>query len=210
MKTNIRFLLALAVASLLLISCRSTRERKDDRAVNRVTASRPLLSKVKAPVDSLWPCIVDTVTRFKPGRVDSIPYEVLVPIEIDTVSRQRLLDSMLQSGVCWDAAKAAYNQGFKDAKKKLENVKIPVSAPDTIYNTVVDRRGLDIANAARLFAEHQTATLQGTISTLQSTADSYRKERNKWMWSFISLLVLAGITAGVALYLKLKPKLLPL
>jgi len=208
MKQNLRFLLAIIVASLLLISCSTT--RKDQKAVERVTASRSLLNQVKAPVDSLWPCIVDTVTKFRPGKTDSIAYAVLVPIEIDTVDRQRLLDSMLQSGICWESAKTVYNEGFSAARKQMKDIKIPMKAPDTVEVTLIDRRGLDIANAARLSAQQEAATLRGTIATLQSTAEDYKKERNKWMWPFIGLLLAVGITAGVYFYLRFKPKLLPL
>ena len=197
--------LILIWAAICFSSCTVIR---DNKAVNRVTASRILLYRVKAPVDSLWPCIIDTVTKFKPGRVDSVPYEVLIPLFIDTTDRNRIADSLQNTeGICWELNKQAYNNGFKAARKLIEGFKVPLPVRDTIETFNVDHRGLDIANSARLSAEHEVANLQGTITGIQSTADDYKSERNKWMWAFIGLLVLAASVSVLTLYLKFKPKL---
>lgn len=165
-----------------LVSCRAT---KDIKAVERVTASRTLLNRVKPAVDSLWPAVCDTSTKFRPGRIDSILYSVYVPMLVDTTNRKRLLDSLVGSdGICWESGKVAYNLGFQDAKKLMKDVKIPKPAPDTVDNTVVNRRGLEIANDARKTAEFK-------VASLQATADGFKKERNVLFW------IVLGLTAGL-------------
>lgn len=165
--------------------------------MERVSANRSLLNQVKPLIDSLWPCINDTAREFIKGKIDSIPYNVYVPVLIDTSDRKRIIDSIsLQQKSCSSAVEEGYNQGFKAAQKKYSSIKVPVPTPDTIRLKIIDNRKLDIANATL-----SNVLKQAAIS--QSAADKYRKERNILFW--IILVLTLGI--GIGLFFKFKPKL---
>lgn len=190
------------MALALVVSCKTA---KDTSAVNRVLASKPLLNKVKPAVDSLWPCSWDSTSEYHPGKIDSIPYEVYSPIFIDTLDRKRIVDSVIRvtdpqidSSVAnlQQIAIDSYNEGFKDAKAKFKDVKIPVPAPDTSIKKLRDNRELDICNEARQAAEDK-------LIQAQTKAEGWKKERNILFWLVLGLV--AGL--GASLFIKLKPKL---
>lgn len=184
----------LIVILIVFTSCRAT---KDSSAVKRVSADYVLLNQVKPLVDRLWPCINDTVVRIKKGKIDSIPYNVYIPILVDTIDRNRIVDSVAsQQKNCLTAMVQSYNEGFKAAEKKYSKLKVPVPTPDTIINTIEDTRKLDIANSSRF-----SALLQ--LSASQSAAANFKSERN--ILFFIVLGLILGI--GVGLFFKFKPRL---
>ena len=188
------------MALAFVVSCKTV---KDTAAVNRVTASKPLLKKVKPAVDSLWPCSMDTTSEYRKGKIDSIPYEVYVPLFIDTVNRNHIRDSIIARldpqldtslAAIQQVADDAYNEGFKAARKQFKDVKVPVPAPDTTIQKYRNNRELDICNDALRNAEDR-------VIQEDTKAKGYKHERNILFWIVLGLTI--GL--GASLFLKLKP-----
>lgn len=68
---------------LILASC--TTAKKDQRAVNRVLSSRQLIDKIYPAINELYPCIIDTVIQFKPGKIDTL---ISVYVDVDTIVKR--------------------------------------------------------------------------------------------------------------------------
>lgn len=67
---------------ILLFGCSTI--KKDQRAVDRVLASRELIEKVYPKIEELYPCIVDTVINYREGKTDTL---VSVYVDYDTIVR---------------------------------------------------------------------------------------------------------------------------
>jgi hypothetical protein len=189
------------LAFAVLVSCSTV--KKDNAAIERVTAKRSLLNKVKPVVDSLWPCIIDTNKRLIPGRIDSIPYAVYVPIQLDSIAVEKSIAAIDTSKIFHKAYKLGYTAGFDDAKKALLNLKIPVHTPDTLLTSLINNRPLDIANKALATAEQE-------LSAQQALAVSYKTDRNKaiTIGSIVSAILLILLVGSNIAWLKSKSKLI--
>lgn len=183
MKNPIQILLIVCV----LFGCNPVKQaqRQDVKAVKRVQANVDLLSQMKEPVYRLWPPIPGTI---KPGKVDSIPYPVYVPIDLtDTTVAKQYMDSVLNSkdSLCIDATLKAYMDGFEAARKKWMKTKIPIpAAPDTF----VDNNMIYLLKDSLI---RQQIRLEGAVHA----ADGYKKERDGLMWIIAGMLL--AIVAGV-------------
>ena len=174
MFSKLFYIIILMLVILAFLGCNPAKKiaRKDDAAIERVTAKRSLLNRIKAPIDSLWPCIVDTAIVYRKGKTDSLYFIDFQPI--DTVNRKRIIDSI---GNC--DLSAAFDAGVNSCSKK----RLIINHYDTLIKTEVDRKGLDICNDARAAAENKAASNQ-------SKADLYRSDRQVCIYFIIGLLIL--------------------
>lgn len=166
-------LITSVIATLLLLAmCGCNAEKrtanKDNRAIERVSAKKSLLNRLKANIDSLYPCIVDTTVKYIKGKTDSLYFIDFQAI--DTVNRKRIIDSI---GEC--DLTAAFDAGY-NAKKKLV-----ITIHDTLVTTVVNRRELDICNDARVAAVIKAAQ--------QESAKNIYKEDRQVAYGIIALLL---------------------
>jgi hypothetical protein len=150
--------------------------RKDNAAVERVTAKRPLIDRVRPFVMDLYPCANDTIQVWMPGQVDSVPYAVPV---LNQEELNNIIDSlgMEYQGQCDEALRKAYLEG-------RASVKIPKRKPDTLRLTIVDRTLLASKNA-------EISTLKGEIlRQIQINDECEKEKRSSLVMNFIGLAVL--------------------
>lgn len=164
---------ALMVAGLLagcLFLIRCNVAKKDQRALERVQAKRPLVDKMLPIVQELYPCVADTVQIVIPGGIDSVFYPV--PI-LDTIRDRR----------------AGYQQGYIDGQLSISKKKYARALPDTILKTIIDRSGITSYQT-------QIAYLNGQLSEkndrLIELTDA-RKERDWTVYGLIALLIMSNI-----------------
>lgn len=172
----IMFCLLLFLVSLLFQGCSAERisTERDKQALQRVLASRYLIDKAKPAIDQLYPCVPDTVGIVYPGGVDSIPYPVPV---FETIIVPNDMDSL--------QIEAAYERGYRDARKYLSALKLGVKHPDTLR--MIDRR-----NEEKL--QKEIYMLKGNIEEKQKQIDAEKGSQRTWLWLFI--LAIVGLIAS--------------
>lgn len=191
----------LALAFLISCSAEKRIERKDNAAVERVRAKKSLLDKVKPQLDTLYPCKIDTNPKFLPGRVDSVPYPVLVPLFPDSSAIKKLKDSIaklkIDSARAEDMFASGYAKGYNVAANLFSNLKVPVKAPDTLLNTVIDRKDLNSCRG-------ENENLKQQLSAEKKLNQSILDDKNTYlMWLIIvSSLFVSSIVLNV--YLKVR------
>jgi len=197
------------IAFLLLSSC--SEAKKNQKALDRVETNPELLRSAFARGLELFPCANDSVFITKPGKIDSILLNVLLPI--DTANRTRIKDSLLSNilqplqDICNEKIKAAYDLGIATSANEFSKIKIPVKSPDTIGGVVVDRRLVKSLADTIVKKELIIAGYNGVLSEVRSNLSAQKKETNKWKWYF--WLSVAGLVASHVLrsYIKLPFKL---
>ena len=158
----------LLVGCLILIRCSVT--KKDQRALERVQAKRPLVDKMLPVVRDLYPCVADTQAIIIPGGVDSVFYPV--PI-IDTV---------------YDRG-SGYAQGFIDGQLSITKKKYAVALPDTILKTIIDRTGLATYERRISYMEGQLSERDERLKELQGEC----KGKEWWTYALIALLIITNV-----------------
>lgn len=166
----------LIVGCLFLLRCSVA--KKDQRALERVQAKRPLVDAMLPVVRDLYPCVADTHAIIIPGGIDSVYYPVPV---IDTV---------------YDRG-SAYARGFIDGQMSITKQKYAVNLPDTILKTIVDRSGLSAL-------ERQIAYMNGQLNERDARIKETQGERKGREWFTYSLIALLIITNVVWAVIRLK------
>jgi len=183
---------------LLLFLCSCSEVKKNQKALDRVETNPELLRSAFARGLELYPCATDTTFITKQGKVDSIPYNVL--IKIDTTNRSRVKDSLLSNilqplqDICNEKIKSAYDLGVSTATNEFAKIKIPIKAPDTIGGVVVDRRLVKSLADTIIKKELIIAGYNGVLSEVRTNLSEQKKETNKWKWYFY--LSIAGLIAS--------------
>lgn len=96
------------------------------------------------------PCVNDTVETFLPGRIDSIPYPVLIldketlRHKADSITRELAKKYHHDQQECDSAVNESFNIGFQQATYLASLIKVPVYRPDTLKRTVTDTRERDL------------------------------------------------------------------
>ena len=200
----------------VIVSCNTQKQiaKRDNAAVERITAKRSLLAELKPFVDSIWPCIVDTTgVMLLPGKVDTLrissggdvysDYGLAFPFLLDTTwlfkykdSTKLTVDSSISKHID-EAYKSGYVKGFQTAVEQFNSHQL-FRAPDTMTYSLRSRRELNIANDAL----HST---QQQLSGSRSLAESYKQDRNyAYLYLIIAIILLVGTNL---LWAKLKFKI---
>ena len=159
---------ALLVGCLAFLQCSVA--KKDQRALERVQAKRPLVDAMVPVVRDLYPCILDTIAIVIPGGVDSVYYPVPV---IDTVYDRR----------------SGYAQGFIDGQLAITKQKYAVHLPDTVLKTIIDRTGVQTM-------ERQISYMNGQLSERDEQLKEFKsakRERDWTMYGLIALLIITNV-----------------
>jgi hypothetical protein len=168
MKTRILMATGLLVGCLSLLRCNVA--KKDQRALERVQAKRPLVDAMLPVVQSLYPCVIDTIAVVIPGGIDSVFYPV--PI-IDTV---------------YDRG-SGYAQGFIDGQISISKKKYVRDLPDTVLKTVIDRTGITTYQTQLSYMKGQLSERNDRLKELQGA----RRERDWTVYGLIALLVITNV-----------------
>lgn len=194
-----------AILALAVFSCNPAKQaaRKDQKALDRVTAKRALIDSVAPIVFDLYPCANDTFTTFLSGGIDSVPYPVPV---LDEKQRAHIIDSLKSvfSGNCAEAVQAGYNSGYNNAIIDLKNQKVPVKRPDTLQHSIVDRQKHNQYEKAIAALREKGAATEAQNQQLNIQMAESKKQANKWVWLFIAACIALGLTNGLWVYSKLK------
>lgn len=147
------------------------------------------------------PCANDSFVVYLPGKTDSIPLEIFIPV-LDTEYLNKILDSIqdkykYDSQSCKSAVKSAYVSGYNTAetkwKNKLATIKIPNKKVDTIKIFVADKQKVALLESDIINKNQKIAELNLALSEKKSKS-------KQWFWLFIvSCLLLI-----FSLYTKLK------
>lgn len=194
-KLIILFLTAV-VLSLIFSSCSSTK-KLDNKAVDRVLASKPLTEKVGREWEKDNPC-KNVITKMLPGAVIMQPYPVEKLIKaLDSAGMVKYYDSLNkalrlkyneQQKDCSRQVNDAFNTGYEKAKYELSQQLQPVKQPDTAFEE--DTRRLGIAIDSMNY-------YKGLYTQKTAESGEYKKERNK---SRLYLWILVAIIAGIGAY----------
>lgn len=194
----IRFIINLIAAiavillvTLILYGCNTPKqiERKDQAAVDRVSAKRPLLDKIAPAIFALYGNGSDTVLTFLPGGIDSIPYPVP---QFDEKAKQKTIDSLteLHSDSCTEIAKNAYEMGFDYATEAIRNMKLPVKRPDTAVYNIKDQQlhGLYEQHIKDLNADK--SKLKGQVQQMEKQIIAGNQRERGLFWLIIAAVAL--------------------
>lgn len=208
----IMFILKLIAAIIFIIvvasvvfGCNTPKkiEREDQKAVDRVTAKRPLLDKVAAAIFALYGNGKDTVLTFLPGGIDTV--SVAVPV-MDEQAKKRIIDSLneLHGEQCTEMAKNAYELGFDQATEAIRNMKIPVKRPDTSIYNIKDLKlhGLYEQHIKELNAKK--FGLEGQVLQLDKMLKEEQQESKKQFWWNIGLIVALVVVILLWIYTTFK------
>lgn len=188
----------LAIAALLFVlGCNTERkaQRKEDKLVSKITASRKALERVAPYVFDLFPQAIDTTFTFKKGMTDSStigetyftdqsPFteegsQFDPPVLLyDTTGME---GEMMQRVVlryqdrCNEAVKNAFDMGFDVAAKAIKNFKIPIKQPDTLLASIQDKRALKILGDSLVQKEKQRAEAIVKLGSSEESISTLRK-----------------------------------
>lgn len=214
MKAKQAFAIA-ALIGLFLCACDPAKraQRKQDKLVDKATASRAVLARLYPVVISLWPCANDSTATFAPGRVDSPALAAIAgaaanltppsvnPVETpdfglyaDSITK-KLVDSL--RGVCGLNMMASFDSGYARAAQDCRKIKIPVRRPDTLKISVLDRRAVQTAYDSLHARDKTVSNLQGQNQTLHDQAAKDRK-------AMIIAIVIGAILLIVVIYLLIR------
>lgn len=168
MGSKILLAVGLAVGCLVLLRCSVA--KKDQRALERVQAKRPLVDQMLPVIRDLYPCVADTEAVFIPGGVDSVYYPVPV---VDTV---------------YDRG-SGYAQGFIEGQLSVAKKKYARPLPDTIRKTVIDRTGIATMERQIAYMNGQLTEREDRLNELKGA----RKERDWTVYGLIALLVITNV-----------------
>lgn len=157
------------IAMVLLFGCNVAKQ--DQRAVDRVTASRPLLDKVGAKWAELNPCANDTILEFIHDSTTVTDYkrDTLIEERNDTIY-----------------------YFITDTLNKTRTV--------TRNIIVTDNRAVDSLKAQSVVSKLEIARLNGNIQAKENEIKLAHKSSNKWMWCFFSLAaVIAAVVVLILL-----------
>jgi hypothetical protein len=170
----------LTVGCFFLLRCSVA--KKDQRALERVQAKRPLVDAMLPVVRDLYPCVTDTVAIIIPGGVDSVFYPVPV---IDSV--------YLRDAEKADIRERFFRKGYIEGRLSISKEKYARQLPDTILKTVIDRSGVTAM-------ERQIAYLNGQLSEREERLAELKGERRGkewWLYGLIALLILTNAVWAV-------------
>lgn len=178
------------MSAIVLFSCSSVKQaaRKDDAAVERVTASKSLLAQVEPAVKDIFPCDCDSSVVYKPGKIDSVPYPVYIGVALDSTELSNL-KATLQAQTSRERSliDSAYKAGFAVAVRQMRDVKIPVKTPDTAQYTI---RSTDTEKRLQL----QLAQEQKKTTAAETKAQIYMEDRTKLIWALVIAIILLVLT----------------
>lgn len=202
---NCIYFILIVLLLIMVFSCNPAKvaARKDEKALNRVTASRPLIDRMKTVVMDLYPCANDTFAVWIPGGVDSIPYPTPV---LDSAQRRKIIDSLntVFTSDCDVAINASYEAGYKNALIDLQKGKFAAKRPDTLQQTIVDKQRQNSDREYLVKLKIENANLQGQLSEKDKRIKEAIKEQRTWYWWFISAASLLVLTNAFWIFLKLK------
>jgi hypothetical protein len=138
--------IAILLLAVLFSGCKLFRsiekreEYKDNIALQRVQAKKDLADQVYIEQAKLHPC-ENVITKFIPGKADSIPYPVLTP---DTSRYQKIVDSLqcLYADDLNEAMRQAAKAGYDECAATYKKQMIPLPVHDTV--SYEDGRKLDV------------------------------------------------------------------
>ena len=158
---------------------------------NRVMKNQEAFNNIGKKWLEKNPCANDSFYVYLPGKTDSIPLEIFIPV-LDTEYLIKILDSIqdkynYDSASCNSAVKAAYIVGYNSAetkwKNKLSATKIPTKRVDTIKVVVADKQKIGILEAD-VIAKNQK------ISDLNLELSELKWKSRQWFWLFVLSMLL--------------------
>lgn len=173
-----RILLAVGLMAgcSLLLRCSVT--KKDQKALERVQAKRPLVDAMLPVVRDLYPCVADTVAIVIPGGIDSVFYPEPYIDSIYVIETERA-----------EIKQKMYRRGYIEGRLSIAKEKYARQLPDTIQKTIIDRSGVTAL-------ERQIAYLNGQLNEREERLKEItgeRKGKEWWTYGLIALLILTNV-----------------
>lgn len=191
-KTDLRVRILMLViacgilAALTLTGCNPVKKVLKDESKMREVWEEGVLKD--------W-CKSDSVIKFLPGRVDSIPYPVpITRKELDTAALRsaikRVIDSSDQE--CLTAMELSYSAGYNDAIDKIGKQKFADKKPDTVQVTKFDTDKEKLLEKKNSELQGQLVEKEKQLKQAQDKEKEQRKRANKWrlyFWLFLAVVV---------------------
>lgn len=158
---------------LVFYSCNSEKKiaRKDEAALQRVTAKRDLINRIVPVVRYLYPCINDTLIK----RDTSIQYDTSYNVitHVDTLTKKET-DTIVKTVF---------------VQKNIHDIR-----------TVIDKDGLSRATDSINYLHIQIANMNGQIIAANGATKQANDLAKNRLWILIGILVLIVARAGWKIY----------
>jgi hypothetical protein len=179
---------------IFTFSCQSIKKAEQRVLLDPVARHNVFLKELQ-----FWPCANDSVFKYLPGRVDSIPVEKLITIKIaDDYLLNRKLDSIKRhtQDVCNDAINNAFTLGFDEAANEFKKLKVAMKANDTMLYSVRDRQIVKLVQDSLTKAERHIYGLEQQNIVQRERLDERKKEASKYLFWFIGAVVI-GVASNI-------------
>ena len=183
------------IVFILILSCNPQKRiaRQDEKAINYVSAKKPLLDRLTPIVLAIHPCVTevvrtDSITTYI---TDTITQRINVPY---SVYKNKVLDTIINDI-------SIFADSTTIMLKYLGSVKIQTN---TIFKTIKDESELNRYKDTLIVFKVKEGQYIGQIKQLQDDVMVSDKEKDTWLRNFWVLLVSMISIQMLLLYFKLK------
>jgi len=186
------------IVFILILSCNPQKRiaRQDEKAINYVSAKKPLLDRLTPIVLAIHPCVTevvrtDSITTYI---IDTITQKINVPY---SVYKNKVLDTIINDI-------SIYISNDKISLKYL-GVQSVIIKTKTITQEDLSKvnRLLDTINIYKI----KEATFKGQILQFEKQLNEEINQKQKWCTRFYLLFAILLTIHGILVYIKFKSKL---